>query len=270
MPERKALSIDEARRIFERMAEVAASKDVILIGGQAVALWAAQLSGSASELDTEAVSSADVDFQGSKASLVRAAELLGGKAQFPSLDHVASPMIGKAVFLDSDSVKRELDFLPNPRGLDADDVAKSAIPLDITGSGEASFRVWVMHPQRCLESRVANSDLPNKDTALAWRQLRASIICARAFSKALLDEAEPQDEAEVTRARRTVLNLNQRIYRFALNDQRARRIAADRGIEVFDAVLRDERLGDQFLSRGYPQMAVAIDKRRKRDAKASE
>ena len=38
------LTVEEAARILGRMEEVVAAKDVVLIGGQAVALWAARLS----------------------------------------------------------------------------------------------------------------------------------------------------------------------------------------------------------------------------------
>jgi hypothetical protein len=49
-------------------------------------------------------------------------------------------------------------------------------------------------------------------TDLAWRQLRASIPCARAFSQLLLDE---RGEAAI----RDVLELNERIFRFAQEDR---------------------------------------------------
>jgi hypothetical protein len=56
-----------------------------------------------------------------------------------------------------------------------------------------------------MESRTHNSTLPNKQTDLAWRQLRASILCTRAFSELLLDKSG-------TAVARDVLNLNERIF----------------------------------------------------------
>ena len=90
-----------------------------------------------------------------------------------------------------------------------------------------------------MESRVYNSGLPNKDTSLAWKQLEASVACARGFSALLLDDLGEDGV-------RPVLNLNNRIYRFALRNRYARRIAVERGIEVFDAVLLDDRLPTKF------------------------
>jgi hypothetical protein len=72
-----------------------------------------------------------------------------------------------------------------------------------------------------MESRVHNSVLSNKQTDLAWRQLRASILCARAFSQLLLDE---RGEAAV----RDVLKLNERIFRFAQEDRSSHPTEASR------------------------------------------
>jgi hypothetical protein len=113
-----------------------------------------------------------------------------------------------------------------------------------------------MHPERTMESRVHNSALPSKQTELAYRQLRASILCARAFTQLLLDERG---------AVRDALNLGERIFRFALRNREARRIALTHGIETFDAVLADERLGERFLERRYPQMQAQIAQARRRD-----
>lgn len=101
-----------------------------------------------------------------------------------------------------------------------------------------------------MESRVHNSTLANKQTDLAWRQLHASILCARAFSELLLDE---RGEAAV----RDVLKLNERIFRFAQED-RCSKLAAERDIEAFDAVLDDERLPEKFRTVRLPQMQDQI------------
>jgi hypothetical protein len=113
-----------------------------------------------------------------------------------------------------------------------------------------------MHPERCMESRVHNSALPSKQTDLAWRQLRASILCANAFSQLLLDE---RGEAAV----RDVLNLNERIFRFA-QQARCAHLALDMGIEVFDAVLDDERLPEKFRTIRLPQMRQHVQALRQR------
>jgi len=107
-----------------------------------------------------------------------------------------------------------------------------------------------------MESRVHNSVLANKQTDLAWRQLEASVACARAFSRLLLDE---RGETAI----RDVLKLNERIFRFAQED-RCARLAAERGVEVFDAVLDDERLPEKFRTVRLPQMRERIRSLRER------
>ncbi len=101
-----------------------------------------------------------------------------------------------------------------------------------------------------MESRVHNSVLANKQTDLAWRQLEASVACARAFSRLLLDE---RGESAI----RDVLKLNERIFRFAQED-RCSKLASDRGIDAFDAVLDDERLPEKFRTVRLPQMRERI------------
>ena len=239
------LTPDEAASILGRIEEVVATNEVVLIGGQAVAIWATQLvEYLGAEFDQTAVASSDVDFQGAEGPLRRAAELLGGTLWMAVIDDV-SPMVGMAVFQDSEGYERELDFLPKPHGLMARDVAKSAIRIHVKHPDRHEIPLWIIHPQRCLESRIVNSGLPGKDTPLAWAQVRASIGCARAFSRAQLDVAEGTPALAETC--RTVLKLNERTFKFARDNIFARQVALEREIDCFDAVLCDPRLGERFV-----------------------
>jgi hypothetical protein len=252
-PEIPPLTIEEARRILSALEDVLSAGETILIGGQAVALWVSYFEPVLDDLDAGGVASKDLDFQGSKALLAQAAKLLGGEARIPSIDHI-TPMVGIVTFLDSDGHQRQLDVLDRPYGLQPADVADSAIPLEISRPDGTILRLSVMHPERCMESRLQNTDLPNKRTELAWRQLRASIACTRAFCGELLEAGRTRD----------VLKLNERIFYFA-KDQRAARVALDRDIEVFDAVLDDERLPEKFRTIRLPQMREQIGALRRRE-----
>lgn len=244
------LNLDQAERIIARLEEVVRDRRVVLIGGQAVAIWAAQLEVRiAGAPVAEAVASQDIDLIGNAADLQRAAELLGGRVRLARLDD-HTPLTGVALFLDSDGHERRLDVLESPYGMNSEDVRNTAIEVDLLVDADRQVRVWVMHPERCMESRVHNSALPNKQSDLARRQLRVSILCARAFSKLLLDE---RGDAAV----RDVLNLNERIFRFARGD-RCSRLAIDTQIEVFDAVLDDERLPEGFRTLRLPQAQERI------------
>jgi len=93
------------------MREVVQSREVVLIGGQAVSLWVAQLEDRLGGLTPELVASKDIDFQGDSRAFMRAAELLDGEGRVPRFDE-HPPMSGVAIFRDSEGWARHLDFLP--------------------------------------------------------------------------------------------------------------------------------------------------------------
>jgi hypothetical protein len=72
----------------------------------------------------------------------------------------------------------------------------------------------------------------------------------------LLDE---RGEAAI----RDVLKLNERTFRFAQGD-RCSKLASDRGIETFNAVLDDDRLPEKFRTVRLPQMQNRIRALRER------
>lgn len=162
-------------------------------------------------------------------------------------------MTGKAVFHDSDGYKRTLDFLAQPYGLEAEDVDETAIEIEVRTDDDHTIPLWVMHPERCLRSRVANSALPNKQTDLAWRQLARSIECVRAFGLLLLDMGEDA---------RTVTRLNERVFELAYHDRRARSIYTEHGIDVMNALVHDGRLPKAHLEIRLPQMRRLMTGRR--------
>ena len=66
---------------------------------------------------TRAVTSGDVDLQGSREALAEIARLLGGRARVASSDDF-TPLVGIVAFVDGDGYERQLDVLPRPFGLD--------------------------------------------------------------------------------------------------------------------------------------------------------
>jgi len=107
-------------------------------------------------------------------------------------------------------VKREMDFIDEPFGLRGQDVRDTAVLVEFPADGDApATQVWIMHPERCMESRVLNAVGLGKTQPLAIRQLRASILCARLWSKYILDNDELPLEERV----RAVLRINERIFR---------------------------------------------------------
>jgi hypothetical protein len=244
------LSLEEAERIIARLDDVVREPNVVLIGGQAVAIWTAYLQSRLTDgLLAAHVVSGDIDFLGNGDDAQRAAKILEGRVKLAKWED-RTTLEGVATFLDSEGHERRMDFLQSAYGMNSEDIKKTAIEVDLLVGEDREVHVWVMHPERCMESRFHNSALAKKQTDLAWRQLRASIPCARAFSQLLLDE---RGEAAV----RDVLKLNERIFRFAQED-RCSKLASDRGIEAFDAVLNDDRLPEKFRTVRLPQMQNRI------------
>ncbi len=249
------LRLEEAQRIIARIEEIVRERRVVLVGGQAVAIWTAYLHRRLTDRLIAQVVSSDLDFLGNADDVQRAGKLLEGTVRVSRWED-RTTLAGVAMFLDSDGHERRLDFMTSVYGMKSEDVRNTAIEIDLFIDENRQLPIWVMHPERCMESRVHNSELPNKQTDLAWRQLRASILCARAFSQFLLDE---RGDAAV----RDVLNLNERIFRFAEEDRSAR-LALEREIEVFDAVLDDERLPEKFRTIRLAQMRDRIRTLRQR------
>lgn len=212
----------EVRRVLRLLQPAVRENRIVLVGGQAVAFWQRYLQPfSAALRQLEPVTSKDVDFEGSARAAARAAKLLGGRARFPDPEHVATPNTGIVVFEDRHGVKREIDFIAQPLGLDARDVRDTAVAVEDRGDDGSQITLLVMHPQRCMESRIYNAGILGKTGPLARRQLRVSIICAHEWSRYLLDEATAAPAADRVRA---VLRLNERTFRKCRTDRHFRAV----------------------------------------------
>lgn len=253
------LRAEEVARILGLLEPLSDNRSIVLVGGQAVSFWTRFLGERSSELGALApLASKDIDFEGSARAVRRAAELLSARMRLASMDD-HTPNTGIVIFLDADGVEREIDFIDQPLGLRARDVRETAVQLLIPAAGGEGREVgvWVMHPERCMESRIYNAHVLAKTDALALRQLNASILCAREWSRYLLDD-DPSPERV-----RTVLKLNERVFRKCLRDMHFRATVTGLEIDPFRAVLTDHiALPDRFKSTRYPQMLRQLEDRR--------
>jgi hypothetical protein len=168
------LRSEEVRRVIGALAPLTRKTEIVLVGGQALAFWSARFTEKSGEISV--VASKDIDFEGSADSARIAANLLEARVMIPSPVE-ASPITGVVTFTDADGFDRTLDFIGALRGLDAEDVRETAIRVDLgTSPGqtfEASF--WVMHPERCMESRIYNTIELQRVDPLGLDQLRVSV-----------------------------------------------------------------------------------------------
>lgn len=259
MPEKPPLRPEEVERILRQLEPLSRDRLIVLIGGQAVAFWAAFFELEAPAKKATVFTSKDIDFEGAARSARAAGELIGGTVRIPDMDD-HTPNTGLVLFEDSDGVSRELDFLDAPHGLRARDIRDTAVQLSVPNPKGPDVPVWVMHPERCMESRIYNVIDFKQSGPIALDQLRRSVICAREYSRSLLD-ARSVPRAERVRA---VLNLNERIFKKCVNDRRFRDVALDYDVDPFEAVLLDDRLPSEFRERRYPQMVEQVTSQRNR------
>jgi hypothetical protein len=254
---------EEVQRILGLLEPLSADRSIVLVGGQAVAFWTRFLGEHSSEVAAFApLASKDIDFEGSARAVQRTAALLGARMRLASMDD-HTPNTGIVIFLDADGIEREIDFIDQPLGLRARDIRDTAVRLIVPGDVAGSEApVWVMHPERCMESRIYNAQILRKADELAMRQLAVSVVCAREWSRYLLDD-DPSPERS-----RTVLRINERIFRKCLRDMHFRAAELTVGIDPFEAVLVEHpALPAQFRERRYSQMQERLEDRRGRDRK---
>jgi hypothetical protein len=241
------LELADALAVIDRLRPQLAG-DVVLIGGQAIALWRARLDPwlSPEAMSQDAIASSDIDFTGSKADVRIAAGLLNGTAR------VAPPRTptsesGMVTYADSDGTERIIDFLTAPYGLQGADVLQDAVPMPLSGPG-APMTLKVMHPLHCLLSRVSNTALANKQTALAERQLLTAILLVPAYGRAILD---------LTGDPRPVMETNEKVFDIARSRNEARQLYT-RGIDITDAALVDSRLPAAHREIRLPQLRAQV------------
>jgi hypothetical protein len=222
-------------------------------------VWARQLNITDPVHSFELLASKDVDFEGSADAARAAARMIGGRPRVPSFDH-HTPLTAVVFFDDDAGIERRIDFLVAPLGLNSRDVRDTAIEIEL-GVGAPPATVWAMHPERVMESRIANVQILKIDDPHAMAQLRTSIVIARDWSRFLLGDDSVPERDRV----RAVLRINERIFRKCDSDLQFRQLFAERGIDPFDAVLADDdRLPDAFRHTRYPQMVERLRRRQPR------
>jgi hypothetical protein len=254
----KDLSYLDIRPVLAKVADL--DRDLVLVGGQAVNFWASVYEARVPVLASEGpFASKDIDFCGDRRAVRHCAQRLGGTARIATFDD-ATPNTGTVVFVDGAGVRRTLDILSAPFGLSAAQVRETALAVRIVDDAgvptAATFHV--IHPVLSMESRVHNvvGLASAYDTEQGRKQLRASIVCAHEFQRDVLDGKFDFDDPL-----RTVLKLNERIFRFCMHDDHAKELLRATGIDAARALVDDERLPPAFRQQRLPQMREHLARR---------
>jgi hypothetical protein len=164
----------------------AGGTEAILIGGQAIGIWADLL------LDPHLIdelggpiTSKDVDFFGTEALAKELARRLGGRIRVPDADDVATPEAAIILF-ERNAKTIQVDILGRLAGLSNREVENGWVGLPY-GTGEDELTIRVMSPMGVLRSRISNIVTLKRSDPNALRQLRAAPHVVEAYIRQRLD-----------------------------------------------------------------------------------
>ena len=240
-----------------------ASLDSIVVGGQAVNLWASKYCKRSPQLqDWLPFSSEDLDFYGGRVEVITCQEALQGRAKL-NRDFDSSPNSGIVIVKRQDTELR-IDFLATVYGLNDSEIVGTAIKF----KGEAELvgiNIKVLHPILCLEGKLKSlRGLPQQGRQ-DKKHLEMTILCVKEFLKDFcqLPTAEIQEQL------RAGLKLVERVLDSALREDG---LSAwyRHGINIESAIPIDS-LGElnnekwqRFSEQRFPQLLEQITSKRNR------
>jgi hypothetical protein len=239
--------------LLERILELAGI-DMILVGGQALAFWAAYYRTPAPAIAI----TKDVDLLGTKADVERLARGLDAKAVFPH--KTATTILVGQVLKDlpgGDYVN--IDVMFRVYG----NIATEAIAGRAVLAENPAGRFRVMHPMDVLQGRLENVyGLSTKQDEHGVAQLRLAIDIVRTF---VGDIASQEAAGADVPARPVVLGHLARLETLALSDA-GRKVAKRFGVHVADAIDPGPASHiESFVSKKIPQLLKLMSAARRTD-----
>jgi hypothetical protein len=166
--------------------------DGVVIGGQALNLWASALLSDHEFDGMGPFTSKDIDFWGDRQAARMLADALDGRLLVPN--DPFSTVSAAAVEVEFDGKFHQIDFLNTVCGLNTKDFLRRAQDVDVGGA-----KVAVLHPMDVMKSRIAGLlVLRRKDTG-AIRQLMASPFIVQRFIEQRLDAGAIKEAQDLVR-----------------------------------------------------------------------
>lgn len=245
-------SSEEVRQILDNC-----SKDVVLVGGQALAIWS-QVYRITPPTELSSGISADIDFIGPASAakaLGNALNRSGGNWKLHQVDPGgATPQTAKLSRTLEDEGCKEIDFLGAIVGIGTDQARARAVEMTLP---DISAAVKIIHPLDLLASRLHNlASLPEKRNDQGVAQARLAISVARAFIA----------HARSTLEERDVFPFVEEVRRIALN-KKLGRVYYEYGFDVLSAVPVEMFKNEYFLSKRWPQIQALVAEQRESQAK---
>ena len=239
-----ALTPEEVREILAHC-----GPNALLVGGQALALWAAVYDVTPPPVLAAAISS-DADFIGN----VQLARKLGHALKLwdfwqPAPDD-ATTQTAKLTRTVADGIK-QIDFLDGIAGLDTHAVQRRAATITLASGAD----LRVLHPLDVLESRLQNLRLiAGKRNAAGIAQAHLAVGIAKSFLLRMIEEAA---------SARATFDAIERIGQIATN-KNLTGVMLDYNVDVLAAVPAERIEQPAFLTRRWPQITQAVEEQKRK------
>ena len=228
---------------------LAIAQDAVLVGGQAVAVWASFFNVSVPP-GLGAYVTKDSDFLGDRADVTRMAGYTRGAALFPHR-RVLTALVGQVKINLSEDAYLNIDVLHRIVGFDdSNGIRRRAQEVEL---GRARFKA--MHPLDCLRSRLENLHkiAEKRDTAGAAQAELAARVVGR-YLETMLEAGKE----------RLALKAIEGVAKLAFGAA-GRFVFRDFGVDVLDAVPVKRITNRKFLDARWPQIrAQAREQRAKK------
>ncbi|MEM7761258.1 MAG: hypothetical protein AAF298_24475 [Cyanobacteria bacterium P01_A01_bin.40] len=179
-------SPEEIQGILSR---IPADSETILVGGQAINLWATAYLEQIPELQNFLpFSSEDLDFIGGKVEAVEFQERLGGDLHFPPSFSPSPSIAILTTKIDQDQLR--VDFLSNAFGLDTEQIANSAIIFKSFKLPDVEIKV--LNPILCVAGKLKSyTGLPQYGRQ-DKKHLQIAILIAQEYIKQICLANKPR------------------------------------------------------------------------------
>jgi len=224
--------------------------DALLVGGQALALWANYF-GVIAVAPLVPNITTDADFIGTREVAARLQTALGRtwSLRTATLDDVGAQVA--KVYTRVPEGAKQVDFLSGVVGIDTAALQRRAAQI-VRSDGTT---VRVIHPLDVLESRLRNlAILPSKRTQIGVAQASLAIQVVRQFLS---------DELVVTPPSRVVFSAVRRVIQLG-TDARLAPVAFDFNLDILSAVPAERISSASFQREAWPRALEAVAQRRQR------
>lgn len=230
--------------------------DAFVIGGQALNLWAEFYSDIEELKLYRPYTSKDIVYFGMQQAAEKLAEALDGEVLVPEMgNQTPQTAIVKAKIAGDDIT---IDFLGHVLGVRAnhlnDHVVEIIVPYKQNGEAK-QLAIPIMHPLHCLQSRISNIIVLDRQDDTAKRQAEAAPVVLREYINRALDDGD------IKEATKTI----QRLFDFLSKDstgKQAHRYVDRDPLEVLQAFAGDERIHEAFRTITMTQMINKIEGKR--------